>query len=155
MAKKCIYCSTEIDSGCVVDMCESCMYKVWGEKMSRAIIEGMERERGVGNLELGRIGEKKDILVVEEKDIPEQVAMAVKELEGQINHKQEDFENRGGVRQAIEPRRNFSEAMKFRPIESSVEIIEEIESYDESENGNTDFENDIEIEEIGAEDLLI
>ncbi len=61
MVKKCIYCSAEINSECVVDMCQRCMYQVWGEKMSKTIIENMQREKNIGNLELGRVSENKEL----------------------------------------------------------------------------------------------
>ena len=59
MVKRCIYCNYELKDGSVIDICDTCMYKVWGAKMAEAIVQNMEREQGKGNLELGRVSETK------------------------------------------------------------------------------------------------
>ena len=55
MAKRCIYCKTDIEQNCVVDMCPRCMHGVWGEKMTNLIVSRMNEEKAKGNLELGRV----------------------------------------------------------------------------------------------------
>mgnify|MGYP001560263835 FL=1 len=53
--KNCIYCKKRIDDEFVVDVCESCGHKVWGEKMFRTIVENMSKAKDVGNLYQGSV----------------------------------------------------------------------------------------------------
>lgn len=55
MAKKCIYCKTEIAEESVIDFCQRCGVGVWGEKMFNAIVQSMESARTTGNLDQGSI----------------------------------------------------------------------------------------------------
>ena len=57
MTKKCIYCKESIDESSVIDFCERCGKGVWGEKMFRAIVDGMEKAREKGDLNQGSISE--------------------------------------------------------------------------------------------------
>ena len=50
MAKKCIYCNSEVSQDSVIDFCDSCGTRVWGEKMFQAIKKNMENARNEGNL---------------------------------------------------------------------------------------------------------
>jgi len=63
MVKRCIYCNIEVDHNSVVDMCNSCMYKIWGPNMAQAIVNNMEAEKEKGNMELGRVSESGPVRV--------------------------------------------------------------------------------------------
>mgnify|MGYP001594325631 CR=1 FL=1 len=56
MAKNCIYCKVQIEESSVVDVCDRCGVGVWGPKMFKAIKEGMENAREVGDLYQGSVG---------------------------------------------------------------------------------------------------
>lgn len=41
MVKKCLYCKTELSGESLIDFCDGCGIKVWGEKMLAAIKQNM------------------------------------------------------------------------------------------------------------------
>ncbi len=59
MAKKCIYCKSEIPNESVIDFCQRCGVGVWGEKMFKAIVESMESARSTGDLFQGSVSDPK------------------------------------------------------------------------------------------------
>ncbi len=50
MSKKCIYCKTAISDDSVIDFCDRCGTRVWGDKMFKAIVDNMESARNNGDL---------------------------------------------------------------------------------------------------------
>lgn len=48
--KKCIYCNNGLSEDSVFDVCESCGFQVWGEKMYKTILENMEGAKANGTL---------------------------------------------------------------------------------------------------------
>ncbi len=113
MVKRCIYCNVELEEDFVVDICRICMYKVWGPKMSQAIISGMEKEKAKGNMELGRVGEVNTY----KKDWNEDLGIELKKIEMNKERTTEGFEMAGGVeienQEVVEQLSEASEINKF------------------------------------------
>ena len=58
MAKKCIYCKSDIAADAVLDVCQRCGHAVWGEKMYAAIVKSMQDANDAGNLMQGSVTQK-------------------------------------------------------------------------------------------------
>ena len=67
MTNNCIYCKKELSENSVVDVCNSCGHKVWGEKMFQAIQENMKKAKDVGDLYQGSVSDDYAIESVEVK----------------------------------------------------------------------------------------
>jgi rRNA maturation endonuclease Nob1 len=48
--KKCVYCSKALSEDSAFDVCESCGFQVWGEKMYNTIKKNMEDAKADGTL---------------------------------------------------------------------------------------------------------
>ena len=48
--RKCLYCKSNISNESVIDFCERCGKRVWGDKMFSTIIEKMESSRENGDI---------------------------------------------------------------------------------------------------------
>lgn len=51
MAKKCVYCRTEIPNESVIDFCEKCGIGAFGSRTFKAIINNMETAKKRGDLD--------------------------------------------------------------------------------------------------------
>jgi hypothetical protein len=49
--KNCFYCNKQVDEESAVDICTSCGFGVWGEKMFNAIRENMRKAKDSGNID--------------------------------------------------------------------------------------------------------
>ena len=61
MAKRCVYCKSEISNDSVIDVCKKCGVGVWGEKMFQAIKDNMSNAREKGDLFQGSVGIQESI----------------------------------------------------------------------------------------------
>lgn len=58
---RCVYCKTELEANCALDVCQRCGVSVWGEKMFNAIKSNMESARDRGSLEQGFVTQPKAV----------------------------------------------------------------------------------------------
>ncbi len=53
--KKCIYCKNELSEKSIVDFCEGCGRKAFGDKLFHTIVRNMEEASQRGDLFQGRV----------------------------------------------------------------------------------------------------
>jgi len=66
--RKCLYCGVEIGEDSVIDFCQRCGKKAFGDKMLKAIVKNMNEAREKGNLHQGIISQPKEIEDLETKN---------------------------------------------------------------------------------------
>ena len=132
MVKRCIYCSAEVASDSVVDMCQRCMYQVWGEKMAKAIVEGMEKERDAGNLELGQVGASHvNNKKLEDSESANEEVVMIKEVVPEVVNRETIFKE--VEVQEVEPEELVMETFDKKEdpgVSISQEAIEQLETGD-------------------------
>ena len=57
MGKNCVYCKRQLEDNSIIDVCNSCGNKVWGEKMFSAIISNMQKAKDIGDLYQGSVSD--------------------------------------------------------------------------------------------------
>ena len=55
MVNNCIYCKCQLNDNSVFDVCRTCGFGVWGEKMFNAIVTNMTKAKESGDLYQGSI----------------------------------------------------------------------------------------------------
>ncbi|MBS3093575.1 hypothetical protein J4456_03285 [Candidatus Pacearchaeota archaeon] len=53
--KKCIYCKAEIPNKSVIDFCDSCGKKTFGDKLFYTIVQNMQEAERRGDLQQGHV----------------------------------------------------------------------------------------------------
>lgn len=61
MSKKCVYCKCEILDDRALDVCDRCGYKVWGDRMFKAIMDNMNDAKGRGDLPDNNLVDRREI----------------------------------------------------------------------------------------------
>tara|TARA_Y100000310_G_scaffold345284_1_gene463412 strand:+ start:5975 stop:6208 length:234 start_codon:yes stop_codon:yes gene_type:complete len=69
-----MYCKSNLEENSVIDVCQSCGYKVWGD-MFDAIVKNMEEAREKGDLYQGSVSQPE-----EEKQPPQQQESEEKDI---------------------------------------------------------------------------
>ena len=57
MGKNCVYCKRQLEDNSIIDVCNLCGNKVWGEKMFSAIIGNMQKAKDIGDLYQGSVSD--------------------------------------------------------------------------------------------------